>query len=85
MRSERKNKMIDAELLYVVGDLRVARPKAYKDVKRVRLGSLVYVDEQPVGRVIDIIGPIKRPYIVIKPLRPLRVDEVFGIPIKIAR
>ncbi len=82
---DRKIKMIpvDAELLYAVGDVRVAKPRAYKDIKRVRLGSLVYVDEQPIGRVIDIIGPVKRPYIVIKPLRPMRVDDVYGIGVRI--
>ena len=70
---------LKVQLLHAVGGLRVARPQAYKNVKNIRLGAPVYIESQLIGRVIDIIGPVSRPYIVIKPVRPIRVDDIYGI------
>ena len=76
---------IKAQLLHAVGGFRIARPNAYKEVSEVRLGYPVYVEGQLIGRLIDIIGPVRRPYLVIKPIRPMRVDEVYGIEVTIGR
>lgn len=32
-----------------------------------RIGSEVYAGNQPLGRIVNIYGPVKRPYISIKP------------------
>ncbi len=74
--------MIKAKLLHRVGDLRIAKPRSYKDIKSVRIGSRVYASQQ-LGRVIDIIGPVRRPYIVIKPNKPYPVDDIYGVEVEI--
>lgn len=47
-----------------------------------KLGSFVYLKNgRKLGIIIDIFGPVKHPYALIKPLRNLNEDEIAGTPI----
>jgi len=55
------------ELLYSTRSGLIIVKSAYKDPRRL-LGALVYDrDMKRIGRIVDVIGPVSSPFIVVKP------------------